>query len=73
MDTATYASAPANPMTSERQLPSLTEYVPPPNNETWQEREARTRPAELPLPRGRVGSGNQPGALDPEHLAKNWP
>lgn len=73
METATYASAPANPLTAERQLPSLTEYVPPPEGETWQKREARTRPAELPMPKGRVGSGDVPGALDPEHLAKNWP
>lgn len=70
---SSYAAASAGPLTSERQLPSLTEYVPPPNGETWREREARTRPAELPMPRGRVGSGGIPGALDPEHLAKPWP
>ncbi len=73
MESASYATAPANPLTSERQLPSLTEYVPPPAGETWQKREARTRPAELPMPKGRVGSGDIPGALDPEHLAKAWP
>jgi hypothetical protein len=73
MEAATYATAPANPLTSERQLPSLTEYVPPPAGETWQKREARTRPAELPMPSGRVGSGSIPGVLDPGHLAKDWP
>ena len=73
MESASYATAPANPLSSERQLPSLTEYVPPPDGETWQKREARTRPAELPMPKGRVGSGDIPGALDPEHLAKAWP
>jgi hypothetical protein len=73
MDAGSYAEAPANPLTSERQLPSLTAYVPPPAGETWQKREARTRPAELPMPKGRVGSGDVPGALDPEHLARAWP
>jgi hypothetical protein len=73
MDSVSYATAPANPLTSERKLPSLTEYVPPPAGETWQKREARTRPAELPMPKGRVGSGDTPGALDPQHLAKPWP
>ena len=72
-ESETYATAPANPLSSERQLPSLTEYVPPPAGETWQKREARTRPAELPMTKGRVGSGDTPGALDPEHLARNWP
>ena len=73
MESVSYATAPANPLTSERQLPSLTEYVPPPAGETWQKREARTRPAELPMSKGRVGSGDIPGAMDPEHLAKAWP
>ncbi len=73
MESASYAAAPANPLTSERQLPSLTEYVPPPAGETWEKREARTRPDVLPMPKGRVGSGDVPGALDPEHLAKAWP
>jgi hypothetical protein len=48
-------------------------YVPPPAGETWQVREARTRPVPLPMTKGRVGSGDIPGALDPEHLAKPWP
>jgi len=73
MESASYATAPANPLTSERQLPSLTEYVPPPAGETWQKREARTRPSELPMTKGRVGSGDISGALDPDHLAKAWP
>lgn len=64
---------PANPMTRERQLPSLTDYVPPPDNESWQERERRTRPAELPMKAGRLGAGSTTGALDPGHLAKDWP
>jgi hypothetical protein len=73
MEEVSYAAAPANPLSSERQLPSLTEYVPPPAGETWQVREARTRPDPLPMTKGRVGSGDIPGALDPEHLAKPWP
>jgi hypothetical protein len=53
-------------------IPALVDYVPPPEGESWQERERKTRPAQLPL----VGSSPRqtgPGALDPEHLAKNWP
>ena len=50
MEETSYASgsaptAPANPLSTERQLPSLTEYVPPPAGDTWQKREARTRPS----------------------------
>lgn len=73
MEASSYASAPANPLTSERQLPSLTEYVPPPAGETWREREARTRPAALPMQKGRLGAGSVPGALDPAQFAKSWP
>lgn len=63
----------ANPeSTVRRTIPSLVEWVPPPRGETWQEREKKTRPDTLPIlsedPR-QTG----PGALDPDHLAKNWP
>ena len=57
---------------SERQIPSLIDYVPPPAGETWQERERKTRPTQLPM----IGTDPRqtgPGALDPEHLAKDWP
>jgi hypothetical protein len=67
------ATAPANPLSTERQLPSLTEYVPPPASDTWQKREARTRPDSLPMTGSRVRAGTVAGALDPEHLAKGWP
>jgi len=67
------STEPANAMTRERELPSLTEYVPPPDGETWQEREARTRPDELPMERGQLGVGSTTGALDPENLAKDRP
>lgn len=55
-----------------RNLPSLEPYEPPPADETWQERERKTRPAKLPL------EGTNPrqtglGALDPENLAKIRP
>jgi hypothetical protein len=66
-------AAPANPMTRERQLPSLTEYVPPPDGETWRERERRTRPNQLPLETGRLGTGTIMGALDPENLGRQRP
>lgn len=48
--------------------PSLMEWVPPPEGETWQEREAKTRPSRLP-----VVASEAPGALDPAHLAREWP
>jgi hypothetical protein len=55
-----------------RTIPSLLDYVPPPDGETWQDREKKTRPEQLPI----VGTDPRqtgPGALDPEHLAKAWP
>jgi len=67
-----YAAATPAQQQVRRTIPSLVEYVPPPAGETWQERERRTRPAQLPMvnedPR-QTG----PGALDPDHLAKSWP
>lgn len=65
------AAAPAAQQT-RRTIPSLVEWVPPPEGETWQQREKKTRPAVLPM----VGTDPRqtgPGALDPEHLAKTWP
>jgi hypothetical protein len=57
--------------TTARQIPSLTPYVPPPPGETWQKREARTRPAQLPLIPDNANA--LMGALDPENLAKPHP
>lgn len=78
MEQVSYAAtgapvAPANPLSTERELPALTEYVPPPAGDTWQKREARTRPDQLPMLSSRVQAGTVPGALDPDHLAKPWP
>ena len=56
----------------ERIIPSLVEWTPPPKEETWQEREAKTRPKNLPL----VASDARQtglGALDPENLNKKRP
>lgn len=65
-----YPDAPTT-VVSERQLPSLTPYVPPPAGDTWQKREARTRPPVLPLP---PENAILPvGALDAENLAKPRP
>ena len=53
-------------------IPALVDYVPPPAAETWQERERKTRPKQLPL----IGTNPRqtgPGALDPDQLAKDWP
>jgi len=64
--------APTAAQQAERTIPSLVDYVPPPAGETWQQREKKTRPAELPM----IGTDPRqtgPGALDPEHLAKDWP
>ena len=66
------AGVPSAAEANRRTIPSLVEYVPPPAGETWQEREKKTRPAELPL----IGNNPRqtgPGALDPDHLAKDWP
>jgi len=72
--TAYNMDAPARP----RQVyPALMEWVPPPAGETWQQREEKTRPPELPVvSQGAVGAGaapTRPGALDPDNLAKERP
>ncbi len=67
-----YAEAPTPAAQVRRTIPSLLDYVPPPDGETWQERERKTRPAQLPM----VGNDPRqtgPGALDREHLARDWP
>jgi hypothetical protein len=70
--TADYQAPTTEQERNRRTIPALVEHVPPPAGETWQEREKKTRPAELPI----VGNDPRqtgPGALDPEHLAKDWP
>lgn len=67
-----YRDAPTPAAQVRRTIPSLLDYVPPPDGETWQAREKKTRPAALPM----IGTDPRqtgPGALDPEHLAKDWP
>lgn len=65
-----YPDAPTT-VAREQEIPSLTKYVPPPAGDTWQKREARTRPAKLPLP---PENDVLPlGALDAENLAKPRP
>ena len=64
---------------ARQQIPSLTPFVPPPQGETWQERERNTRPAQLPIVSQGQGLGDStatgamPGALDPENLARERP
>lgn len=65
-----YSDAPGTE-TPARQIPSLTAYVPPPAGDTWQKREARTRPPQLPIPPD--SSNTFLGALDAENLAKPRP
>jgi hypothetical protein len=56
--------------------PSLVKYVPPPAGETWQVREKKTRPSQLPIvSKGQsagddAATGTSSGALDPENLAR---
>lgn len=52
--------APSEP---RQEYPALMAWVPPPEGETWQDRELKTRPAELP-----INSGGGPGSLDPDRL-----
>ena len=69
------------PDTSPRRqtYPALMAWVPPPEGETWQERELKTRPPQLPIVSGGRSPGDGPatgqmaGALDPENLAKERP
>jgi hypothetical protein len=66
-----YAETPTSVADTPQQIPSLTPYVPPPAGDTWQKREARTRPAQLPIPSKIPNSVL--GALDAENLAKPRP
>jgi len=65
-----YPDAPAGD-TPARQIPSLTAYIPPPADDTWQKREARTRPPQLPIPS--ESKNTVLGALDAENLAISRP
>lgn len=67
-----YAETPSPATQVRRTIPSLLDYVPPPDGETWQERERKTRPAQLPMIANNPRQTG-PGALDPDHLAKDWP
>ena len=60
----------------QRQVyPALMTYVPPPAGETWQMREEKTRPPQLPIISNGTTPGENPvdgktmGALDPNNLA----
>lgn len=55
-----------------RPRPSMVEWVPHPEGETWQERERKTRPAQLPIV-GSLPVQTGPGALDADNLAKPRP
>ncbi len=64
----------------QRQVyPALMTYVPPPAGETWQMREEKTRPPQLPIISKGTTPGENPvdgktmGALDPDNLAKARP
>jgi len=60
------------PPARKRVIPALLEWEPPPAGETWQERERKTRPPQLPI----IGDNPRqtgPGALDPDNLGKSRP
>jgi hypothetical protein len=68
------------PRSAQRQTyPALMEWVPPPAGETWQEREAKTRPPQLPIisrgqsPGDSPATGAMAGTLDPDNLAAERP
>ena len=62
-----------------RTNPAFVELVPPPEGETWRDRERKTRPAQLPVVSRGLGAGDDSatgqmaGALDPDNLAKDRP
>ncbi len=70
--------APA-PSAHRQTYPALMEWVPPPEGETWQERERKTRPTQLPVvsqglaPGDAPATGQMAGALDPDNLARERP
>ena len=59
--------------------PALMPWVPPPEGETWQEREMKTRPPALPIVSDGSAAGDgsstgiMAGALDPGNLSKERP
>jgi len=59
--------------------PALMPFEPPPAGETWEMREQKTRPAQLPIVSMGTTAGENPtdgktmGALDPENLAMERP
>lgn len=56
----------------QRTIPALLEWEPPPEGETWAEREEKTRPRQLPMIANNPRQTG-PGALDPDNLAKSRP
>jgi len=70
--TADYQAPTTEQQRNRRTIPALVDFEPPPAGETWQDREKKTRPAQLPI-LGTDPRQTGPGALDPEQLAKDWP
>ena len=67
------------PARERLQYPALMAWVPPPEGETWQMREKKTRPADLPIVSKGMAAGDGSatgrvsGALDPDNLGKERP
>lgn len=78
MDSGSASPAYAEPA-RRQEAPALMAWVPPPAGETWQDRERKTRPPQLPIvseglaPGDDSSTGGAPGALDPANLAAERP
>lgn len=79
-DGKSYSMDASDAPTRARQVyPALMPWVPPPEGETWQMREKKTRPPELPIISNGTAAGDgtaagfTDGALDPENLSQKRP
>jgi hypothetical protein len=78
-DNTAYNMEPSPSEPARQVYPALMEWIPAPEGETWQDREEKTRPSQLPIVSNGLGAGDSsatgavPGALDPENLAMDRP
>jgi len=79
-DGKSYSMGDSDTPTPRRQVyPALMPWEPPPDGETWQMREKKTRPSELPIMSDGTSAGDasatgiMAAALDPENLTKIRP
>ena len=78
-DNTAYNMDPSPSEPARQVYPALMAWIPAPEGETWQDREEKTRPSQLPIVSNGLGAGDSsatgavPGALDPENLAIDRP